>query len=387
MGHSEENCMKRKSKKPASTIPAKTYCRMVLAFTGLLLVCFGLVTIIVDPLFHYHKPLQSLQYPLWDERYMDDGIIRHFDYDAVITGTSMSENFRASQFDNLYGTTSVKVPLSGGSYREVNDLLERAFRSHSGKSGDGGTIRYVVRSMDQAYLIRDKDSRDYEDYPEYLYNDNPFDDVKYFWNQDIFTTFTQYVFTFNRLGGNSTDFDTYANWSGTYPCDGEKVRNEHIQERSESGISGNQVEQPHLTDEERQMVLDNLNQNVIRIAKEHPETEFLLFVPPYSICWWDNEKLGGRLERDLEAFEIMADELTGCDNIHLYAYADYTNITMNLGLYMDNVHYGQDVSNLLLDCMKQQVGLITRENEKEYIAKIRDIYQNFDYDQYFSSGE
>ena len=58
-----------------------------------LLVCVVLcctLVVTVDPFFHFHKPVSSLSYPLVNERYQNDGIARHFDYDAVITGTSMT---------------------------------------------------------------------------------------------------------------------------------------------------------------------------------------------------------------------------------------------------------------------------------------------------------
>jgi hypothetical protein len=58
-----------------------------------------------------------------DERYLNDGIVKHFDYDSIITGTSMTQNFRASEFDELFKAHCVKVPLSGASYREINELL------------------------------------------------------------------------------------------------------------------------------------------------------------------------------------------------------------------------------------------------------------------------
>ena len=66
-----------------------------------------LLQIIVDPYFHYHKPITK--YRLNDERYINDGIARHFDYDAIIIGNSLCQNFSTSQYDELFGTNSVKL--------------------------------------------------------------------------------------------------------------------------------------------------------------------------------------------------------------------------------------------------------------------------------------
>ena len=52
---------------------------------AVLLIVLGGLTAAVDPYFHYHGPLVGLSYPDGNERYQNDGIIRNFAYDAVIT--------------------------------------------------------------------------------------------------------------------------------------------------------------------------------------------------------------------------------------------------------------------------------------------------------------
>ena len=92
------------------------------------LVFWALVMIITDPYFHYHKPLSFLSYRLYEERYTNDGIARHFDYDALITGTSMTQNFKTSEMDELLGTRAVKNTFSGAGYQELSENLERALQ-------------------------------------------------------------------------------------------------------------------------------------------------------------------------------------------------------------------------------------------------------------------
>lgn len=50
--------------------------------------------VIMDPYFHYHKPFEWQKHGWWQERYINDGILKHFDYNAIIAGTSMVENFK-----------------------------------------------------------------------------------------------------------------------------------------------------------------------------------------------------------------------------------------------------------------------------------------------------
>ena len=81
--------------------------RTIIGILGIMIFVV-LLQIIVDPYFHYHKPITK--YRLNDERYINDGIARHFDYNAIITGNSLCQNFSTSQYDELFGTNSVKLP-------------------------------------------------------------------------------------------------------------------------------------------------------------------------------------------------------------------------------------------------------------------------------------
>ena len=42
------------------------------------------------------------------------------------TAASPSENFKASELDKLFKVNTVKTSFSGASYKEINDVLERA---------------------------------------------------------------------------------------------------------------------------------------------------------------------------------------------------------------------------------------------------------------------
>ena len=64
-----------------------------------------------------------MSYRLGSQRYINNGIVKHFDYDAIIMGSSMIENFKNSQFDELFETSSIKIPLSGSTFKEVNDRM------------------------------------------------------------------------------------------------------------------------------------------------------------------------------------------------------------------------------------------------------------------------
>ena len=108
------------------------------------------ITIYIDPLFHFHAPLDKYEYIINLQRYQNDGILRNFEYDSIITGTSMTENFMTSEADKLFQAKFIKVPFSGAPYKEIDQNLRRAYEA-------GKNIRYVIRCLDYSFLVCDKD--------------------------------------------------------------------------------------------------------------------------------------------------------------------------------------------------------------------------------------
>ena len=167
------------------------------------------IMIVVDPYFHYHAPIDGVEYQIHNQRYQNDGILRNFEYDSIITGTAMTENFSASQWDELFDAKTVKVSLSGSYLKESADRLDRAFLSND-------QIKYVVRSLDLYALTADKDSISDYNYPNYLYDDNIFNDVKYLLNKSVFANEILPIIYNTKHNIETPDFDQAFSWTNKY---------------------------------------------------------------------------------------------------------------------------------------------------------------------------
>lgn len=89
----------------------KTWLITFLTITLSMVIIVCSITIYVDPYMHYHKPLtDKFYYNINNQRSQNNGIVKHFEYDAIITGTSMTENFYASEVDRIFECKSIKVP-------------------------------------------------------------------------------------------------------------------------------------------------------------------------------------------------------------------------------------------------------------------------------------
>lgn len=344
---------------------------IVLAFV----VLAGGMVVILDPFFHYHSPLPGFHYELDSQRYQNDGITRHFPYNAMITGTSNSENFHTSGLDALYGTQSVKVPFPGASYHEVAQNLRTAFRTHP-------DLKLVVCSMDDSYLIEEPDAMHDElgEFPTYLTDRNPFNDIRYILNRDVLFNYCGVMLVQRLKGtpGGVTDFDSYSEDSDP----AQFGRDAALFGLSAEDVSAPDEVQP-LTDAELELVEKNVRRNIADIVKAHPDTEFCYFIPPVSIVRWGTNYHAGILERQIDAEEAAVRELLELPNLRIYNFYSNTELVTDLGRYKDPVHYNAETAGQLLAWMKEEEYQVTQDNVDEVFGLEREFYNHYNYTELF----
>lgn len=345
--------------------------KCIIALVGALLLVFA-ICFVFDPYFHFHKPFSFVSYRLYDERYTNDGISRHFDYDAIITGTSMAQNFKPSELDALFGTKSVKETFSGAGYQELSQNLRRALERNQ-------NLKTVVWTMDYNAIIREKDWTQYEGYPTYLYDENPWNDVEYVYNKSIFYHGVLSNVVRTLTGQPSTSMDEYSSWdkdTGLQYIMQTYDRN-HVEENMPATLGG----------EEQQIVIQNITENVVALVNEYPNTTFYIFYSPYSICYWDSLKQEGCMERQFEAEQIATELLLDCPNVRLYNFYDKYDIICNLDYYRDKEHYSAEVNSMILQWLQSGEGLVTKDNYLDRLSKEREFYLNYDYESIYTGTQ
>ena len=255
----------------------------------LILAILGGFNAVIDPYFHYHAPQDFVKYELKEERYVNNGIVKHFEYDAIITGSSMTQCFRPSELNKLFGVNAVKVPFSGGSYKEVNDNLEVAFAYNP-------DIKMVVRCLDVNALFSDKDLMNYDNCPTYLYDDSVLNDAGYLFNKDILLKSVQNLHGYIAEGNTYLSMDDYSNWHNYYEYG--KAAVDITYNRNAVEIA---AEQRGITEEEYVAMEETIEQNITSLIAANPDTEFYIYFSPYSIYYMDFWHRTGDLERYLLA--------------------------------------------------------------------------------------
>lgn len=342
---------------------------LTLVITALVIVMVEVVK--VDPYFHYHKPdIANFYYELNNQRSQNNGIVNHFDYNALITGTSMTENFKTSEMDVIFDVNSIKVPFSGGSYKEINDNVAIALENNS-------DLKTIVRCLDYGRFFDDKNlmREDLGTYPTYLYDSNPLNDVKYIFNKDIIfdRVYDMYLDkkedTFNP---GITAFDNYSRWQNNYTFGVNSVL--------PNGVDLNvATDAIPLTDEDKTVIYGNISQNVTSLADKYPDVKFYYFFSPYSAAWWNSLNNAGAIKKQIEAEKYVIELILQHPNIKLYSFNNLTDITTDLNNYKDASHYGEWINSMILRWMKDGKCLLTKDNYLEYLNDELDFYSSFDY--------
>jgi len=326
---------------------SKIFIKRFILITVLLLVFFGGIVVLFDPFFHYHKPLSFLKAVLWEKEYQVPGTLDHFDYDAVIAGSSVAENNNNIWFDDNFDCTSIKAIRSYGATADLCYFINRAFEHQD--------LKYVFLNLDPSSLTTGTETTFEETgSPMYLYDKNPLTDVKYLFNKDVIFERIPYMIATSLM--KNYDEGTSYNWAQWKSFDEDTVLYHYIQEPDIKDM---------LPEETYETTVNTNVDNIISIAKAHPETEFYIFVPPYSILWWDMCYRSGETDIYLYSEASALKQLMRVDNIRVFNFQNAEDIIYNLDNYTDSLHFSPAINKYICDCLLDGTYEIKDDSELE----------------------
>lgn len=336
-----------------------------------LLLVVGGITYLVDPYFHYRAPMQGLSYKVEKASYINDGISRNFDYNAMITGPSMTSGFKTAEADALFEKDFVRITYLGEGFYRTGKNVRRALESND-------KLDLIIWSIDPIWYVTDVEWEGYDTYPDYMLNDNVWDDVNYLLNGQVFVkdTIPEIVRTMEGIPAEDLDMCAHT----------EAGNKEVVLSRYQRSEKQNKQVTEEETEALQEALQRNIEGNIISVVKENPDVTFYFFIPPLSILWWDdlNQISKVTLLRRIDLEQRVIDMLLPYENVKLFSFEDDTDIVCNLDLYSDTIHYSEEVNSYMLNEMQKGDHLLTEENYKQYLEYIRSFYGNYDYDQLFS---
>ena len=294
------------------------------------LVLIVAAVVIIDPFEVYHKatmfipPIES-----GTQSYSNAGIAKSYDYDSIIIGSSMTENFRPSQLDELLGGRFVKLCVNGGTPFNHKQMMDMAFDTHDVKR-----VFYGLDVNALSFFYKTPKA----EMPTYLYDSDLSNDVQYWFNQSVLAKYIPKALkTFGKTNPNQRD--AMYSWGQDFAYGAQAVLREPISTR--------EVAQTPLIDHPKlsQQSMLNVEYNIVPFIEAHPDTEFIFFFPPYSLMQWYSFYSMGQLHENLMQKQAFTERLLAYDNVKIYDFHAELDWILNLDHYVDYEHYGAHIND------------------------------------------
>lgn len=331
---------------------------LLVTAAALLALCAGTVRL-VDPFFHYHAP--DPEGEVWfDQRAQGAGLLRSQSYETVLMGSSLAANYRPFWFDVFYDTSTVKITFPNGGFREFGEALDYAYQEQD--------VKRVIFGLDPNLLARSP-AEEPDQLPDYLYDDNPWNDGQYLLNKDA--AFRSVYTVLKKAQGETQALQDAFVWDG------------NVFFSRELALAGYERPEPTGVTEPADAFLENSRANLTEVTswlEEHPDTDFIFFFSPYSVLFWDKMDRLGETEAMLTMLKDTIRTLLAYDNAEIQFFMADREIITNLDNYADHIHVAGRVTYRLAEAMPTGQYRLTEENWREVLDDLRDFVVNYNFE-------
>lgn len=329
---------------------AKVYIFAVVAIVLSVMICCGCLVYYIDPFFHYHAPLEGFPYVIDDQLTQNPGMAEQFDYDSAILGSSMTVNFRTDYFKELMGLNTLKLSYSSAYPKDISNILEKIYEPR--QDGRAHEVKKIFLGLDVITYSGAVDETKYP-LPVYLYDKNPINDIKYLVNKDVLLNYVLRPMVDPEPTNLS---EIYMSWWTDEYYDEDRVLlgHDYIEEINPDKLPWHAFDEP---------IEENLRVNIIPYIEAHPETEFVIFFPPYSILFFNDAIMNSHIEATLNSYRIVEKVLNQYDNVSMYFFPAMTETITDLNNYADYTHYHPDINKYMAECFVDGKYYIAKEDE------------------------
>ncbi len=321
----------------------------VIAFT--LLVCS--LVYIIDPYFQFR--VRDNQY-FMDVDYVNPGLIKNYDYDTVLIGSCMVQNFDMEKFNEELGVNAVKIGTGGlgpkGAVQYI-DLIKEAGKAKNyyinmdlGHFAEGYNNELAINMQHKDSMMNEY---------SFLFKEDPISRLKYSFSYEAWFRFipvdmglTVYKLIKGDIPGgkllSKTSVAHLGEWSDDYDYGEDIVLGKR--DSSDEAVYG------YVLDEaEQDKLLDVMKQNIDNYLYDidFSSGNYTFIFPPYSYLYWEDAKAENSYDTYEAAKDYFISEVKK-NGGEVYDFQD-AEITHDLSYYKNTIHYNKYVNDFMIECM------------------------------------
>lgn len=330
---------------------------------------------IVDPLQLYHSQVSLKKEKYFEEqRHQNLGLINKFinrsneNYNTIIMGTSMSENFVPSKFEARLsnGDKVLKLAMSGGRPLEQFTLINKALES--------GKVNRVIWDLHWYFFLKSTNQKDKNhEFPYALYSNNEFIRLKYYLFNEDYIKYSYQVFTGK------------VNWSKwTENLDKLNYRDDKWEKDGLYTSFSSESNRIKLNDEIRKCdyfipdletidnkmegkKYDNIDRYIVNVVKNNPNVHFDIYFPPYTTYFYKTLEQEDAITY-IYARKYAVKKMEEFNNVSLYGFDNDFDIVNDIRNYKDYGHFRSRVSDFIMNNILDDKNKLDKTNVDKYLT-------------------
>lgn len=314
-----------------------------------------------DPFFVYHAPIGNLKEVQKVHQYQVSGVLKNFDYDGVLLGSSTIMSINTTQLAKKYNCRKVvKAVGNSAAAPTISYYLNLSLETHR--------LQYVFYGLDVFSFHSNPQLNPLPDEVQFLNNKNPFDDIAYLLNGEILADKIPDMLRTSL--DNNYDPGTAYSFNQYLTPGPDSVLNNYNPDGVKAVPSYGELYQ-----------FDDVRANIAALnetVKKHPETNFVFMTPCYCIMWWVRAYNCGLLEAYYHTLDYALSVLLQNSNVEIYA------VNFNSKEYITDLYQFADVihgSPAITEMMTEELGnpeqRITMDNYKQHVEKLAEVVNDF----------
>lgn len=346
----------------------KIFVKIFVTLSTLFIFIVSLFNYTIDPFLQYRQPTLYKTFYYGNQRALNAGFAKNYDYSSIVTGSSMSENFLISKVSEIM-KNPIKLSISGGSAHEIFNTLDTAFRSKN-------KIENVLLGLDINAVSGKADRLRYGDssFPLYLYDYNYLNDIFYLASFDTLKESIKILFSSIIRDKNDLNWNYENMYQWQHKHENEFGKDKVLQMLKNAPLTNNFNKLEYSFDTMKK----SFDLNYLQLVKNNPDVHFIFFYPPYSVIAFKDWQKRGILE-DIIKFKLyVVEKFSKLSNVSLYDFQSAVEVTTNLDNYKDFTHYHQNINNWLIDMIKEDRYIVTTENINNHLASLREQIREYD---------
>lgn len=316
------------------------------------------VMYLIDPFFQYRvRDNIYLLNPL----YAGAGLIKNADYDTLIIGSSMTQNFNMDTFRRELSVEPLHVGIGGLNTRETIELLKLGERAGKAENCYVCIDLPNFVQMDESKLL------------DYLIEDTLLSKLEYALS---FEAWFYYIpmdacYAFMRVAGRSVpqgnmSIDRMGEWGSGFSFGRDVV------------LSNYRAKRYDVSSVELENLYENMTANVDALLAEIQNLggmRYTFFFPPYSALYWCDAQEKGYYDTYMRVKAYFVERATamGC---RVYDFQSEEFI-LDLAHYRDMTHYDPGINDWMVHEFASEECVVTPQNSDECRKRLDENTQRF----------